>query len=140
MTHNLATTDRHKVRYKNGVKPPASTNHIPIDLTQDRWSAIRGRYTFFQSDIIEDFLEQHPSAVAMLVEAIPQIDAIIANDPQVQLMLLSDQEMAPTLYARVLTQCSIDEALALSDKLDDLRWSAEASSASAVITFDIGIA
>jgi hypothetical protein len=140
MSHHLATTDRHRPRQKSGGKTPASTNGVAIDLTQDWRSVIRGRYTFFQPDKIDDFLERHPSAVAMLVEAIPQIDAIVINDPQVQLMLLSDQETEPTLYARVLTRCSVDEALALSDKLDDLQWSSEASSASSVITFDIGIA
>jgi len=108
----------------------------------DRRDIVRRRYTLYRSDKIDEFLARNSSAVAMLADAIPQIDAmtVAANDAPIQLMLVSDQETEPSLYARVIIDGSVGEAIALVDKLDDMQWSNTAKAASSLVMFDAGIA
>lgn len=100
-------------------------------------AGISAGYTCVDDEVVSNFLLRYPAVASQLARARPLVEHMFGIGVPTMLMVLSDQECEPSLFARILVRCSVDEALDLSDRFDEV-FRQEVGPPHHQLTFDVG--
>ena len=91
-----------------------------VAVNQNMILALERIYSLRNAAAVRRFLRAHPQLLEVLLEAYIHLQRYFGSKPQVTLEVVSDPEVEglEELFAYILTDLPVDEAMARLDKLD----------------------
>ena len=114
---------------------------LPKAETRVDLSNVRAAYEFADVDEVTARLQEYPFLVPLLEEARGRLAAHFGPDAPVRIDLAFDpEERDRSLFARVLTDLPVDEALDQLDEFDEEWWLEAGRASQHLLHFDIEFA
>lgn len=109
---------------------------VPV-ITINEMRQLSQKYVFYDYQSVEGFLRAHPHMVAVLLEALPQVEKFFGKGIGVTLRVMCDQESDPSLSARIQTFLEVNEARAARKAFNVSWWMRQTDTQELPLTFSV---